>query len=77
MDRPFEMADAVALQDVAVVGDQDEISLRHLFEADVAPLQPEAPPERVTHGEMTEGHIIMAFEVEDAMGPGQVAEVRR
>src|SRR5260221_13131794 len=74
MDRPFEMADALAAQHLAVEVDENEVLVEGLLEADIAALQPQPAAPRVAVGEVAERHVVVALEIEDAMGPRDVEQ---
>ena len=65
VQRPFEVAQARALEHVAVEVDEDEVIALHLGEREVAALEPQAAAEGVAVREMAHRHIAVALEFED------------
>src|SRR5262245_2408896 len=74
VDRPLEVAHALAAEDLAVEVDQDEIVLVHLLEPDVAALEPHAAVPRIAHRAVPERHVVVALELEDAVRPREVPQ---
>ena len=69
-----EMAHAFAAQYLAVEIDENEILVEDFLEADVAALQPQSATPRIAVGEVAERHVVVALEIEDAMGPRDVEQ---
>ena len=75
VNRPLQVAQAGAVEDLAVEVEQDEVAgADDLLQADVAALEPEPAAAGIPQRQMPERHVVVALKVEDAMRPGQVAQ---